>query len=635
MGAEVKQRGLTWRSILALLFSTGVVQLAIIYYQLITASSFPLQAWFVILLWSELSRFLGAPLTKQELFILLSFQYAIAGGYALRFLEPIMYMYYVTAPEVRALGIVEYIPSWWLPPLETIYKLYRSNLVYINPAWLAPISLMVISTALGMIANISMGFFAYSLYVKTEKLEFPAATAQADTIITLAEREPTQTRVLMLSALFGVLYNLLVSFIPFVFGPFLSTGGTAIYTVISPIAGDYDLSPVVASLFPGAGFAFTLNIINYLPGLLLPLNIAISQFIGAFVFYFLGTHLITKWNLWPSESPYSQSWTIALLVERSNLYFYTSIIIGLSLAATFMPFILRPKTIMSAFSGIRRGVASAEERMPMLMLALFIASCLGSVFLVYYLTGFPIWILTLFTLGGSLLASFLSVSSSGVTFTGFNVPYLRELMIYSSHWPSKEIWFAPVTLYTGGAGVAIAFKQADLLNADKNEYIKAYILVVALGFIMSFLQVSYLWWIAPIPSVAYPATITVWPVNALNWARFQRWIWYGYIFREELINYSFIAGAIVYTALQFLKKPFLLISFITGTQLGIPFTLAQLVGCIIAQKILTPIMDRKKPGMFRMLRGRMVMGVTIGWGFMEFIRALLILVGRSMWLLPY
>jgi len=498
-----------------------------------------------------------------------------------------------------------------------------------------PLLVMILSTSLGIVANISMGFFAYSVYVKTEKLEFPAASAQADTIITLAEREPLQTRALMLSAFFGILYNLLVSFIPFIFGPFLSSGGITTYVAISPVAADYDISPVIASVLPGAGFAFTLNLINYLPGLLLPLDISLSQFIGAFAFYFLGTYLITNLKLWPLESPYSQSWTINLLIERSNLYFYTSVVIGLSLAATFIPFILRPKTLIGAFSGIWRSTTLTEEGTPALLMALFIIACLCSVFLVYYLTGFPIWILLLFTLGGSILASFLSVSSSGVTFTGFNIPYLRELMIYLSHWPNREIWFAPVTLYTGGAGVAIAFKQADLLNANKNEYIKAYVLTVALGLIMSFIQVSYLWWLSPIPSVAYPATITVWPVNALNWARFQNWIWRGYIFREEIISYSFVIGAILYMVLYFLKKPFLLISFITGTQLGVAITLAQLVGCMVGHKIIMPLMDRRRTGMFRMLRGRIVMGITIGWGFMEFLKALLILIGRSMWLLPY
>jgi hypothetical protein len=257
---------------------------------------------------------------------------------------------------------------------------------------------------------------------------------------------------------------------------------------------------------------------------------------------------------------------------------------------------------------------------------------------VYYLTHFPIWLLLLFTVGGSFFATFLAVNSAGVTFAGFNIPYLKELMIYSSRWGGRDIWFAPVTMYTGGSNVAIAFGQADLLNANKGEYVRTFLIVVALGMFASFLFVSYLWNISPIPSGAYPATITDWPVLALNWARFQVWVFKGYIFKENLILWSFLGGAVVYVlTAMVLRKPYFLIAFITGTMFTSPIsiTLAQLIGSILARKIIAPMLDRSEPGAFNQFRGRFVMGMTIGWGFMELTRALLILVGRSMWLLPF
>ena len=643
------RRGLTWRSLLALIFSLALIQPVMIYYYLISGQWFPLQAWIVILLWSQIAHYLGSPLTKQELFILLSFQwmasyyaalYSMGGAYD--FLKN-MYMAY--SQPSHALGVAQYVPSWWVPPETEVLRIYRDvKFLYFDPVWFVPLGITLLAMIFGFIADISMGYFTYSLYVKIEKLQFPAARAAAETVLTLGERDPVHMRILMLSILFGALYNMFVSFLPYLLGPYLSSGGIAIYATILPIAGTYDMTPILAHFLPGFGFSFTLNLMYFIPGFLLPLDICLAQFLGAFSYYSIGTYLITRFNLWPAESPYDISWPMMMLVQRSQLYFYASFTIGLALAAAFLPIIIRPKTFIRAFSSLGKAKGGEGEGPPLnLLLLAFIGACCGGMLLVHFLTGFPIWILALFMIGGSFFASFLGASAAGVTITGFNVPMLRELMIYSSGWADKRIWFAPVSIYAGGPGIAQAFMQADILQASKSEYIKTYIIVFFAGILVTLLFVSYLWSLSPIPSGAYPATIIFWPVDAMNWARWQVWLWTGYFFRRDLIIGGFAAGSAIYllTSLLF-HKPYFLVAFITGafgSYLGYTMqlegTMAMLIGSIIGNKVVSHILSRKSNIPYGVFANRFYMGGAIGWSLMESIRALLILVSRSMWLLPY
>jgi len=171
--------------------------------------------------------------------------------------------------------------------------------------------------------------------------------------------------------------------------------------------------------------------------------------------------------------------------------------------------------------------------------------------------------------------------------------------------------------------------------------------------ISSFIFISLFWSISPIPSGAYPATIGFWPVSALDWIRTRDWIWRGYLFRYDLILYSFVGGAIIYIMTDLAKMPYFLIALVTGAGgLGVggggglaagaaagwlagralPNALAQFIGSLIAAKLITPKMGKDE---FNAIRGNLVLGFTIGIGFIELLRSCLILLGKSMWLLPY
>jgi len=642
------EHGITYRSIIALLFALFVVQPALIYYSLITNSPLALQAWIVILLWSELSRFFATKISKQELFIISSFQ-SFATQYAFSFVILIKNMYYGTTEVVKTLGLAEAIPSWWAPRPEVAMQLYMQRWLFIDNHWIAPIVIFALIVALGVIANISMGYICYEVFVRVEKLPFPAASAQASTLTILAERPSKKIAVLMISAVIGLIASLIGKFIPYMIGPFLQAGGFYVPPAIPMV----DFTPYLDQILPGAAFALGGDLLYYVPGLLLPPTVAFAQFLGVFAYYIAGTHLITRMGLWPSESLWSTGWGLGKLIERANLYFFTSVTIGLSIAVVILPLIVNPQIIIRAFSGMVRRARLSEsmtegERPPRLetLLVMYVGSVLGSVLLVKFLIpGFPLWILILFQAGWSFLSTLLITSASGVTYTGFSIPYQRELMIYYSGYSYKDVWFSPVTLFTGGSDVAQSFKMAELLETRKSEYVKAYVFVVVLGLVSSFIYTSLFWSISPMPSTAYPATILNWPVDAVAWARTQKWIWSGYLFRTEWILGGIAAGSAIFMVTNFvLRVPYFLISMIAGSSLfwvaGIYFwweapvllATSQLVGSIFGKKVLARFLGEEQ---WNEMRGLVVIGYIIGDGFMETLRASIILIWRSMWLLPF
>lgn len=85
-----------------------------------------------------------------------------------------------------------------------------------------------------------------------------------------------------------------------------------------------------------------------------------------------------------------------------------------------------------------------------LVLAGFILSSTGGLLLVWYLVPqAPMYILIPFFFLWSFFETIVSTMMIGMTGMGFQTPYLREILIYSSGYPGYDIWFAPFPLAHG------------------------------------------------------------------------------------------------------------------------------------------------------------------------------------------
>jgi hypothetical protein len=627
---EEAEKGLTWRTMLAFLFVVFIIQPAMIYNWLVSGLwGLPLTSWAVILLWVGMTRMLGKPLNSKEIFMIritesLGLMYT---GYYFAYL--LRQQYYANSEIARMFHLQEKVPPFFSPIGESALR-SMMNRTFFDPAWVLPILVgVILPVALTTFANFTLGLLAFRLYVEEEKLEFPFASWDAQTMNAFGQRDRSRIRIIVLAIIAGIVYS-------------SATGGLTQIMGI-PLVPRYpiDLTHIVETMAPGASFVFTTDMIPYIIGFILPVRFTAAQLIANLALYTFGSAYVTMNGMWPEESQWQPGQGYLWLYQRSRLYFWNSLIVGWAIAVAVIPLIVRYRMVLRAFTRVRTGLSSSGSNggkfftSKYLLLTYLGTAALAIVLSKMLVTGFPIWILLLFTLGISFVMTLLQTHSAGVTL-GFdlNQTYLREAMIYFSGYRGLDIWFIPpgMVLFLGGSGIAQQLKMATILGVNLKEYTKTYFLLGGLGLLGSFMFVSIFWKLNPIPGYAYPYTISAWPVEAMNFWRWQEWLWKGFLFREEWMLTGFGISAVLYLFSDLvLHIPSIPVAMITGMLTVPPVTLAQFLGSLGALavgKFVGEEFWNKNKGFF-------FIGLTLGTGMVDTILRIVALLGRSTWLMPY
>jgi hypothetical protein len=659
-----ERRGFTRRITMVIIFAAALLQPSLIYVYLLTGMGMPISQWVIVLLVTSIARALGNPLTLQEIFML-----SLVGGISLGlgwfFLNPIKYMFFKISPITSSFGITDHIPWWFVPPKDMSTHILQVK-SFFHSSLAMPLLLSISAMFMTIICDICLGYIAYHIYARIEKLDFPAYSMAAETIVSIAKND-YRLRYLWLSIAAGVIYNILSFWLAFLINnPYLQ---------IVP-RGLVDLTATIEHIFPGATLGFTTDLYPYLAGFLLPPGVSVSMLIGSVSTYFIGNHLVTKFDMWPEEAKWTPGINMSFLTLRGQLYFWFSLCIGLAISAIIMPLITRPqmmKDLLRAFS-LKRGENSSEKFNLSFFFIIFLIVAFLDMILVHFLVpSFPWWLLPLFTIGWSLLSTFASTFSIGVTFGGFSIPYLREATIYYSGYKGMDIWFAPIVISTGGPWIAGTLKQADMTDTRKADFLKAYLLITVIGLCLGFILVSWFWASAPIPGSAYPYTISGWISENMAWARWFKWLWSGYLFHENIMLAGLVLGSLIHLVSTYLlHAPYVLISILTGifmpppyvtgpvsagvaggamtmAQIGaltgqvsvptfvfaygpIPTSIANLIGSLLSEFILK---KRFKSQNWKEAAPLIVMGFGIGDATLWAIAWIVIMINKSLWLLPY
>ena len=630
------EKGLTWRSFLALAFASLVIQPALIYNNLVLGTGLAMSTWLVLIIITTVASMAGRPLTRQETFIIYAFE-SMAMVSPLFFLAIIKNMYFASDPVTEQLGLTAHIPAWFAPPRPVAMEIFGLR-TFFHPSILLPILIPLIGIALITMSDIAMGYFSYQLYVQVEKLDFPRETAAAQAIVTISEKEAERTRVLMLSALLGIVYNLFTWFL----------GAISGFPLLRLIPREFvDFTSYIEPILPGASFGLWIDIHGFLPGMLLPVDVTLAQLIAAFAVYFIGNHLVTIWGLWPPECRWTPGMGIGWLTIRSQLYFWTSAAVGVAIAACIVPMILHPSRLARSFRMLARAGKAGGVSFLWILLALFFIGIISTVALVGFLApAFTPYLGTLliFSVGWSFIASFVAAYSAGVTFGGFGVKYLRESVIYFTGYRGFDIWLTPATMAMGGGGICGAFRQADICGVSHGEYIKTYIITMCMAFAAAFIFVEGFWRAAPIPSTAYPITIGPfagnpgWPEDTISWVRWQSWLWTGYLFKPMVILGSFFVGGALYLLCEAIKRPYLAIALaagITGWGFPGPASWTGMLYWFIGSLISFVMAKRFGKERWRSIVPNIWAGFAIGDGIMYTLAYSIMLIGKSQWLLPY
>ena len=632
--------GLTWRVVLATIYSAVVLLPTLIWAELMIGPPPVDLTWAVVILFYWLALMYGAPLSKQELLVMFAAVGTAAyAGVGLDFPSAFYRVWFSNSPIVHAYGISELLPYWWVPKNELI----RAQVIrtFLHPEWGPVILFSMIFWILSLVMGISLGFFYYYLYTEVEKLPWPMARVNVEILSVLESREPERMRIFVLSALIGFVYSMIA------YGtPILSQSLIGLRIEIIPIPW-LDMSEAFQDVLPGAMVGLDTNPLNYLLGIVLPwyhlivCMFATSLFVSLIgnpmvVWYF--PYLIPKWVEFP------KGMKLPDILYWSNLYIWIAVSIGAGFAVFVEQIIARRKSLYMTFKSLYKPSSALK-----LAGGLSFKSILG-----IYLVGTLVWFLLLELIlipGFPMLpllflivvwpALYGLISIRAYAETGLSIPappefanniLIATMMAYNipvhsklGIWP----WFAPLGVPTGFEW-ARRFYICSGVRCTFRSYIKAVYLVAApVAMLLNFIFSEFIWKMSYIPSPMFPYAQIFWPLRAARSV-----LWYTrqiYSLNPMLIIYSFIIVLGMSSVANILHIPISTIGIMTGIQ-PLPTPLAMFIGATLRKIVYHASkgrIDLRKYGY--MMLGGFAMGLSVAIAISVSIAIFL----KSIWPLPY
>ncbi|MGC9014805.1 MAG: hypothetical protein ACP5KW_10570, partial [Thermoproteota archaeon] len=276
--------GITLRSLLIIVLSSVVILPVSLYLNLIAGTTLASAAVYLnVILFTELARYVGSPLSKQEVFIIYSASGLAAG--TIPFIEMVYRVYYVNSPITWSFidpsthkPLPELIPTWYAPP-PGISKAIRT---LFHPSFLFPIliSSLIPGGTLWIVAEIALALICAQAYIEVEPLPFPFASISAQLVETLSQREEKRMQLFVLFAFLGIVYSILLYGIPTLFlGLFNISFQIIPFPWIDLTTGFYGIERIL----PGACFGIATDISLFASGFLLPLSVTTYMLIGSFL----------------------------------------------------------------------------------------------------------------------------------------------------------------------------------------------------------------------------------------------------------------------------------------------------------------------------------------------------------------
>jgi len=635
------ESGLTWRSIFLLVLACALLQPILIYAWLQSGLLISGVEWILIIIASILAEIYMRPLSPAEIFIIWTFMtgatfgwFVSFGGFAFGtalyrysgaflFLGPIMNMYLANHPLTTEFGYRQYLPSWFAPPPSSPVSqgIFRS---FLHPDMLLPITVFVVNGLCGLVVAISLGLLNYQIYTTVEKLDFPLQAAFSSGVYALS-RKGNPRRALLIGAFLGFLWMVTQN----IFMP-----------QIPQIAGMIDFSPFLELLgLKGASLGINLLPVNVGLGWLISPQMIIVAFLSSFIIYFVGNHLLVKYDLWTTGiGRWLPGSGILYMKQWSDLRFWTSLLTGLFLAAALVPFIRHHTLLIQLFRSLSRVTKYGGGTITLkLVFGLYLAGAIGSsLLLLYLIPGFPLWLLIFLMIVWPFLGSLVACNIAGRSGIPATIPNFENNLLILSGWNTVDktaAWFAPIYVspwINGASTVMGGLFMAKQMRIRMDEYFKAYILVTLLSWAFSFIYVSLFWHSAPIPSSIYPYAMASWPQEVNTALLTLKWMQSGYFFRVPLVLAGFIVGAILYLIGDFTKLIFLLPGAILGLSNTIDLTVSWLIGAGInffLRKVFAERWDSIKNNLF--------VGFGAGTGIWTALFTVYNLIIRSRWILPY
>jgi hypothetical protein len=601
-------------------------------------------------LFTEIARITGRPLTRQEVFII--YMASSPTLLATPFLEFVFRAYFVNSPYLMGFSLgekslVELIPSWYAPGVGSSAYDARTLL---SSQWVMPVGIFLLQfVVLWLLQEIALGYIGGLLFVEEQDLPFPTAEVQAQVCITLAEREESRTRVFSIAAVLGIFYAVVMYVVPTVTQGLLGH----MYQLI-PIpwidltAGSYG----VERILPGAALGIATDMSYFLSGFIIPLSYTIQIAVGSISVWVFGnwatrTYLASYFPEWVSE--WASGMSLRLVYQRSLIRVWVVPFVVIAMTVAVVSLVAQRRYVVDVLRRISKaGVSIRAKGYPPLpiLIGMYLVGTLGSVAVFWWLVpDFPVLLALAAALVGGFLHALVGARSLAETGYPLTINYMWQGVVLASGYSGAGPWLmapafsgvmpTPMSLArTGAPGWTNMIKSARLTNTDINDFFKAYILAVAISVFSSFVFVSFFWAVAPIPSTVYPYTAYQWPVDVLS---NSMWI-SGEIkgVPMEVVVGSLAIALAVSVGGELLHRvtglPFSSVALVLGMTMLPPYAITTLIGGMVGNLV---IQRQFGETWWKSYRTTLVAGFLTGLAVMVGLSVAVVMISKAAWVLPW
>ena len=540
------ESGFTFRTIIGVLFISLIMTPGEMYLGLVTGGGIGAAAqWVTVILFLEVAKRSFTSLRRQEIYLLVYVASSLVAREEGAFLDLLWRQYFVRSSEAAQFGISRLLPTWWVPPPDSLAIAERT---FLHPDWLWPICLLILGTIVGRITWFTSGYVLFRLTSDRQRLPFPTAPMSALSAMALAEEsgrdeETWKWPVFSVGGAIGAVFGVFYVGVPTVTEVMLRAKVTLI-----PIPF-WDLTPFLGDLLPATPLGVTLHLGPIFAGLLMPFWAVIGSFSGVMV------HTVVSPVL--HNHGYMPSWGTGMTTIQTQIAtgidFWRAFSIGITLAVTVISFYQLFATAQQKRGEARERILGEQEKYPAVCrhegcnlpsevrgyclnhlgrgdFRLWVCVVLFAVAALYPIilakTLFP----TLVTTGLLVvffgiafvyapIMSFVSARLDGMIGKEVSIPYINEAIIFLTGYRGVDIWFVPFPARNYG-GHAEGFRVVELTGMRFTSLLKAELFMLPIVFAVSLMYWSFLWRMGPIPSESYPYAQLMWPLRAFDQALF-------------------------------------------------------------------------------------------------------------------
>ena len=591
------EEGFSWKAFFGTLFIGILMMPGAIYMGLLAGQAIgPAAQWVTVILFIEVARRAQQALKKAEVFILFFMAGSLVG---LPFTGLLWNQYYARSHAARSNGIV--VPWWVAPKSSSVSYTIRS---FFHPDWYPVIGMMFLTTLLGNLANMILGYGLFRMTSDIERLPFPMAPVGAQGILALCEDPADKAsatgegvwrwRMFSIGGALGLAFGAVYLLVPVLTG---ALSGTPVQLLDIPFT---DTMAKSQAFLPACATGMCWDLGMVITGMVMPFFSVLGMFLGTVVTFILnpilyGHHILHQWMPGQTTIP----------TQFSNFMdFYFSFGIGLTLAVAAIGFFFALRGLRSRkriagapgdpapVSDVPRGRGDIK---PFWIFATYFLVTISYIVISMWLVGWSkntygvFAVLLFFGFIYTPLISYVSARMTGLVGQVVDIPYIAQASFILSGYRGVNIWFLPIPQANYG-NMTMFYRQSELTGTKFTSVWKSQIVLMPIVVVFGLLFMSLIWHMAEVPSSVYPFANKMWDLQASTTSVMYTSTMGGFspfqqAFKPLLLGIGFVCGIGLNSVCGLFGAPiFFFYGLIGGLNQGmIHYILPQFIGALVGK----------------------------------------------------